>query len=66
MARPGRPAVFGKKKAAAAAKQQRAYRSGKTVPAKVAEQAAQSGTMRGGRFKGAAKPRRASGKRRGR
>lgn len=51
---------------AKAAKQVRAYRSGKTVSAKIAEQAAQSGTMRGGKFKGAAKPRRARGKRRGR
>jgi len=54
------------KKQAAAAKQLRAYKAGKPVPAKVAERAAQSGTMRGGKFKGAPKPRRASGRRRGR
>lgn len=59
--------MFGSKaRQAKAAKQQRAYRAGKPVPAKVAERAAQSGTMRGGKFNGAAKPRRATGKRRGR
>jgi hypothetical protein len=58
--------LLGGNKREKAAKQQRAYRAGKPVPAKVAERAAQSGTMRGGRFKGAPKPRRASGKRRGR